>query len=97
MYIQKEILTNYGVPAVHHVLKEIHTYYDDGISHVNVAGYFSKEAFDNGANAVVINQVEVEQTTFDNEKDIYNAVLKSTFFQDGVLVEESSIEDIIQN
>ena len=32
MYIQKEILTNYGIPATYHVLKEIHTYYDMGMS-----------------------------------------------------------------
>lgn len=87
MYIQKEVLTDYGVPAVYHVLKEIHTYYDDGVSHINVAGYFSKDAFDNGANAVIINQVEINQTTFENEKDIYNAVLSSTVFKDGVLCE----------
>lgn len=88
MYIQKEILTNYGIPAVYHVLKEIHTYYDDGVSHVNIAGYFSKEAFENGANAVVINQVEVSQTVFQNARDIYNAVLTSTVFQDGMLCED---------
>ena len=88
MYIQKEILTNYGIPAVYHVLKEIHTYYDDGISHINIAGYFSKDAFNNGANSVVINQIEVEQTTFENEKDIYNAVLNSNEFKDGVLYED---------
>ena len=88
MYIQKEISTDYGIPAIHHVIKEIHTYYDVGISHVNVAGYFSKEAFDNGSNAVVINQIEVEQTSFENEKDIYNAVLRSIVFQDGVLCED---------
>lgn len=87
MYIQKEVLTDYGVPAVYHVLKEIHTYYDDGVSHINVAGYFSKDAFDNGANAVITNQVEINQTTFENEKDIYNAVLSSTVFKDGVLCE----------
>lgn len=88
MYIQKEISTDYGIPAIHHVIKEIHTYYDVGISHVNVAGYFSKEAFDNGSNAVVINQIEVEQTSFENEKDIYNAVFGSIVFQDGVLCED---------
>ena len=88
MYIQKEISTNYGIPAVYHVLKEIHTYYDDGISHINIAGYFSKDAFSNGANSVVINQVEVEQTAFENEKDIYNAVLNSIEFKDGVLYED---------
>lgn len=88
MYIQKEILTNYGVPAIYHVLKEIHTYYDMGISHVDIAGYFSKEAFVNGANAVVINQVEVPRTSFDNEKDIYTAVLNSIVFKDGVLCED---------
>lgn len=87
MYIQKEILTNYGLPATYHVLKEIHTYYDDGVSHINVAGYFSEDAFKNGSVAVVVNQVEVEQTSFENEKDIYNAVLESTVFQDGVLCE----------
>ena len=88
MYIQKEISTDYGIPAIHHVIKEIHTYYDVGISHVNVAGYFSKEAFDNRSNAVVINQVEVNQTSFENENDIYNAVLSSVVFQDGVLCED---------
>lgn len=88
MYIQKEVLTDYGIPAVYHVLKEIHTYYDDGVSHINVAGYFSKEAFESGANAVVINQVEVDQTAFESEKDIYNAVVKSIVFQDGVLYED---------
>lgn len=87
MYIQKEIKTDYGVPAIYHVLKEIHTYYDDGDSHINVAGYFSKEAFENGANAVIINQVSVDQVSFENEKDIYNAVLNSIVFQDGVLCE----------
>ena len=88
MYIQKEILTNYGVPATYHVLKEIHTYYDDGVSHINVAGYFSAEAYNNGSNAVIINQVEVNQTAFENEQDIYNAVLTSSAFQDGVLFKE---------
>jgi hypothetical protein len=94
MYIQKEVLTDYGIPAVYHVLKEIHTYYDDGVSHINVAGYFSKDAFNNRANAVIINQVEINQTTFENEKDIYNAVLSTIVFQDGVLCEvESNIEE----
>lgn len=88
MYIQKEVLTSYGIPAIYHVLKEVHTYYDDGISHINVAGYFSKEAFESGANAVVVNQVEVTQTAFENEKDIYTAVLNSTIFQDGILCED---------
>ena len=89
MYIQKEILTSYGIPAVYHVLKEIHTYYDDGVSHINVAGYFSEDAFNSGANAVVVNQVEVQQTAFENERDIYNAVLTSIVFQDGILNESS--------
>lgn len=93
MYIQKEISTNYGVPASYHVLKEIHTYYDDGVSHINVAGYFSKDAFDNGSVAVVINQIEVAQTAFENEKDIYNAVLNSVVFQDGVLCEDETIQN----
>jgi hypothetical protein len=88
MYIQKEVSTDYGIPAVHHVLKEIHTYYNDGISHINIAGYFSKDAFDNCSNAVVVNQVEVKRTAFENEKDIYNAVLNSIVFQDGVLCED---------
>lgn len=87
MYIQKEISTNYGIPATYHVLKEIHTYYDDGISHINVAGYFSKEAFESGASAAITNQVEVNQTSFENEKDIYTAVLNSIVFQDGTLCE----------
>ena len=87
MYIQKDILTDYGIPAAYHVLKEIHTYYDDGVSHVNIAGYFSKDAFENCANAIVINQVEINQTSFENEKDIYNAVLSSHVFQGGVLCE----------
>ena len=93
MYIQKEISTDYGVPAVYHVLKAIHTYYDDGVSHINVAGYFSKEAFENGSNAVVINQVEINQTSFENEKDIYNAVLGSIVFQDGVLCEDETVQN----
>lgn len=88
MHIQKEITTNYGIPATHHVIKEVHTYYDYGMSHINVAGYFSKEAFGNGSNAVVINQVEVARISFKNEKDIYNAVLDSIVFQDGVLCED---------
>lgn len=87
MYIQKDILTNYGIPATYHMLKEVHTYYDQGISHINVAGYFSKEAFVSGSAAVVINQVEVGQIAFENEKDIYNAVLNSVVFQDGMLCE----------
>lgn len=93
MYIQKDISTNYGIPATYHVLKEIHTYYDDGISHINVAGYFSKEAFENGSNAVVVNQVEVAQTTFENEKDIYEAVLNSNVFQDGLLCEDETTQN----
>lgn len=88
MYIQKEISTDYGIPAMHHVIKEIHTYYDVGISHINVAGYFSKEAFSSGSNAVVINQVEVEQTSFKDEKDIYDAILNSIVFQGGALCED---------
>ena len=88
MYIQKEIITNYGIPAIYHVLKEIHSYYDIGISHINIAGYFSKEAYVNGASAVVVNQVEVGQTSFESEKDIYNAILSSHVFQDGVLCED---------
>lgn len=93
MYIQKEILTNYGIPASYHILKEVHTYYDDGISHINIAGYFSADAFKNGASAAIINQIEVNQTSFENEKDIYNAVLNSTVFQDGVLCEEETIQN----
>jgi len=88
MYIQKEILTHYGIPATYHVLKEIHTYYDQGISHINVAGYFSKEAFDNGSVSVVINQVEVGQTSFESKKDIYNAILESNVFHGGALCED---------
>ena len=88
MYIQKEILTNYGIPATYHVLKEIHTYYDMGMSHVDIAGYFSDETYNNGANSVVINQVEVNKTSFENEKDIYMAVLDSIVFKDGVLYDE---------
>lgn len=87
MYIQKEILTDYGIPATYHVLKEVHTYYDSGISHINIAGYFSADAFNNGSNAVVVNQVEVNKTSFENEKDIYNAVLISNVFQNGILCE----------
>ena len=88
MYIQKEISTDFGIPAVHHVIKEIHTYYDGGMSHINVAGYFSKEAFENHSNAVIVNQVEIAKTSFENEKDIYNAILGSIVFQDGVLCED---------
>ena len=93
MYIQKEISTDYGIPATHHVIKEIHTYYDCGVSHINIAGYFSKEAFDNGSNAVVINQIEVTQTKFENEKDIYNSVLNSIVFQDGLLCEDETVQN----
>lgn len=93
MYIQKEISTDYGVPAVYHVLKEIHTYYDDGVSHVNIAGYFSKDAFNNGANAAIVNQIEVEQTVFESEKDIYTAVLNSIVFQDGTLYEDETTQN----
>lgn len=88
MYIQKEIITNYGIPAVYHVLKAVHTYYDMGVSHIDVAGYFSKEAFSNGLNAIVVNQIKVDQVSFENERDIYNSVLNSIVFQDGVLCEE---------
>lgn len=87
MYIQKEILTDYGIPATYHVLKEIHTYYDDGVSHINVAGYFSADAYNNCANAVVINQIAVNKVSFENEKDIYNAILTSNVFQNGILCE----------
>ena len=93
MYIHKEVATNYGVPAVYHVLKEVHAYYDDGITHINVAGYFSKEAYENGSNAVIVNQVEVQQTSFENEKDIYNAILTSIVFQDGILHEDETIQN----
>lgn len=93
MYIQKEILTNYGIPAVYHVLKEIHTYYDDGISHIDIAGYFSKEAFESGANAVVVHQVEVAKTTFENEKAIYIAVLGSAVFKDGELCNDQTAQN----
>lgn len=88
MYIQKEVITNYGIPATYHKLSEIHTYYNDGISHIDIAGYFSKEAFENGSSAVVVNQIETTQTSFKNEKEIYNAVLKSIVFQDGILHDE---------
>ena len=88
MYIRKDIETHYGISVVYHALSAIHVYYDDGVSHIDVAGYFSKEAFENGSNAVVINQVEVAKTSFENEKDIYNAVLGSIVFQDGVLCED---------
>lgn len=95
MYIQKEIMTNYGIPASYHVLQEIHTYYNDGIAHVNIAGYFHKEAYANGSNAVVVNQVEVNQTAFDSEKDIYAAVLNSIVFRDGVLFDDNGTEIIL--
>ena len=93
MYIQKEITTDYGIPAIYHVLKEIHTYYDDGVSHINIAGYFSKDACNNGANAAIINQIEVAKTSFENEQDIYNAVLNSIVFQDGVLCEDETAQN----
>ena len=85
MYIEKEILTHYGIPSTHHVLKEIHIYYNMGISHIDVAGYFSKDAYNSESDAVIVNQIEVKQTAFDGEKDIYNAILNSKVFQDGVL------------
>lgn len=88
MYIQKEIITHYGIPATYHALKAIHTYYDMGVSHIDIAGYFSKEAFDNHGNEIIVNQIEVGQTSFENEKDIYTAVLNSNVFQDGKLCEE---------
>lgn len=88
MYIQKEIITHYGIPAEYHTLKTIHIYYDMGVSHIDIAGYFSKDAFENNGNAIVVNQIEVTQTTFENEKDIYNTVLASNVFSDGILVEE---------
>jgi hypothetical protein len=88
MYIQKEVITHYGIPATYHTLKAIHTYYDMGISHIDIAGYFSKEAFDNNGNSIVVNQIEVNQASFENERDIYNAVLVSNIFQDGILIEE---------
>jgi hypothetical protein len=88
MYIQKEVITHYGIPATYHALKAIHTYYDMGISHIDIAGYFSKEAFENNGNSIVINQIEVNKTSFENERDIYNAILASSVFQDGMLVEE---------
>ena len=87
MYIQKEITTHYGVPATCHALKAVHTYYNDGISHIDIAGYFSKEAFDNNGNAIIVNQIEVNQTYFENEKEIYNAILNSDVFRDGTLVD----------
>ena len=88
MYIQKEIITHYGIPAAYHALKAIHTYYDMGVSHIDVAGYFSKEAFDNNGSEIAVNQIEVHQTSFENEKEIYNTILKSNVFKDGMLVEE---------
>ena len=88
MYIQKEIITHYGIPATHHALKAIHTYYDMGVSHIDIAGYFSKEAFDNNGNSIVVNQIEVNQTSFEDEREIYNTILASHVFQDGILVEE---------
>ena len=88
MYIQKEIITHYGIPATHHALKAIHTYYDMGVSHIDIAGYFSKEAFNNNGDAIVVNQIEVSQTAFENERDIYVAVLNSNVFQDGELIED---------
>lgn len=88
MYIQKEIITHYGIPATYHALKAIHTYYDTGVSHIDIAGYFSKEAFENNGTAIVVNQIEVAQISFNNEKDIYDAVLTSNVFSDGILVEE---------
>lgn len=88
MYIQKEVVTQYGIPVTYHVLKEIHAYYDRNVSHINVAGYFSKEVFNSGANPFVINQIEVGQASFENEKEIYNAILASHVFEDGVLCED---------
>jgi hypothetical protein len=69
-------------------LNAVHTYYDIGVSHIDIAGYFSKEAFANNGNAIVVNQIEVNQTSFENEKDIYNAILNSSVFQDGTLCED---------
>ena len=88
MYIQKEIVTHYGIPAEYHALKAIHTYYDMGVSHIDIAGYFSKEAFENNGEAIVVNQIELNQISFNNEKDIYDAILASSIFSDGILVEE---------
>lgn len=93
MYIQKEIVTHYGIAAEYHTLKAIHTYYDMGVSHIDIAGYFSKEAFENNGDAIVVNQIEVAQTTFESEKDIYNAVLASNVFLDGILVEEQTAQN----
>ena len=87
MYIQKEILTHYGIPATYQALQSIHIYYDQGVSHIDIAGYFTKEAYDNGSNAVVVNQIEVNKTNFENEKDIYNSIISSNVFKDGILYE----------
>ena len=88
MYISKEITTHYGIPITYHALNAIHIHYDQGISHIDIAGYFSKEAFENGASAFEISQIQVNQTVFATEKDIYNAILTSNAFKDGVLCEE---------
>jgi hypothetical protein len=92
MYIEKEILTHYGIPSTYHVLKAMYVYYDRGISHIDIAGYFSKEAYIKGSDAVVVNQIEVAQTSFENEKDIYNAVLSSHVFEGGVLHEDVAVD-----
>ena len=93
MYIEKEVITHYGIPSTYHVLKEIHIYYNMGIAHIDVAGYFSKDAYNNGSDAIVVNQIEVAQTAFDGEKDIYNAILSSHVFQDGILHEEETLQN----
>lgn len=87
MYIEKTIQTQFGIPTTYHILKSIHIYYDDNISHIDVAGYISKEVKDNGGQAIVVNQVQVNQTHFDNETAIYNAILETSTFTDGILKE----------
>lgn len=87
MYIEKSINTSFGIPAICHVLKDIHIYFDQGISHVDIAGYFNNESLSNNSQAVIINQVELQQTQFSNCTEIYNAILQSELFNGGILHE----------
>lgn len=98
MYIEKTINTYLGIPATYHTLHAMHVYYNNGVTHIDVAGYISKDAKENGGQAIVINQIEIQQVDFENEEAIYNAILASQAFSDGVLYNENeklTIEELV--
>ncbi len=80
MYLLKEITTGYGVPINYHKISAVHAYYDINKVHVDIAGYISKEAYENSGSSFMTHQVELPLNEDLRLESIYLAVLEHPIF-----------------